>query len=97
MTDKYTTKIIENKDKFTIFYSDWCGYSSSAIELLKKNDKPFKGYKIDKINGGIRVLTKCLSDSKEITSFNENHKTRPVIFYDGKYIGGYTELTKYLG
>ena len=92
MTDKYTTKILENNDIFIIFYSDWCGYCSKSIDLLKKNNMAFKGYKIDKIKGGIKTLLVNLTKSKAITGLNEDHKTRPIIFRNGKYIGGYHEL-----
>lgn len=92
MTDKYTAKILENNDIFVIFYSDWCGYCSKSIDFLKKHDMAFKGYKIDKIKGGIRTLLQNLEKSKELTNFNENHKTRPIIFRNGKYIGGYNDL-----
>lgn len=90
--DKYTKKIMSNKDIYTVFYSDWCGYSKSALELLKKNKLLYKGYKIDKIEGQMEELLKKLKDTKHLTKFDESHKTRPIVFYNGEFIGGFQEL-----
>jgi glutaredoxin len=83
---------MSNKNIYTIFYSEWCGYSKSALELLKKNNLPFKGYKIDKINGQIGELLEQLKNTKHLTNFDESHTTRPIIFYDSKFIGGFDQL-----
>jgi glutaredoxin len=90
--DECTEKIMSNKDIYTVFYSDWCGYSKSALELLKKNKLPYKGYKIDKIDGQLDGLLDKLKNTKNLTKFEEFHKTRPVIFYNGEFIGGFQEL-----
>lgn len=99
MCDKYNNKILLNKKNnlFIIFYSPWCKYSTDAIQLLHNNNKSYKGYNIDKIKGGIGELLFCLSDKSNITYYNKNHKTRPIIFYKGKFIGGYDNLKNYLG
>jgi len=88
--DKIIKAILKNKDKYVIFYSDWCGYSMKAIELLKDNKLPFCGYKIDKI--GMDKLLNSLIKNKVKVKFDEKHKTRPIIFKYGKFLGGYTEL-----
>ncbi|MBA42716.1 MAG: hypothetical protein CMF62_01760 [Magnetococcales bacterium] len=97
--DKFTRKIQENKGLYTIFYSEWCTYSIKALELLKTKNISFKGYKIDKINGSIQELLSKLINTRNITGYNPNHKTRPLIFYnDGNkinFIGGYTDLVKH--
>jgi len=92
MVDKYTSKIIANDDKFIIFYSEWCRYSMEAIKLLKTYKLPFKGYKIENIKGGIQVILASFNKNSTILDFPCTHNTRPVIFYKGKYIGGYTQL-----
>ena len=94
--DKYTSKIINNKKTFIIFYSDWCGYSQNALKLFKKKKIKFKGYKIDKIKGNIKKLIELLTETKASTNFNCDHSTRPIIFYNGKFIGGYNELVKFI-
>jgi len=96
MSDKFSRKVLENNDKFIIFYSDWCRFSMDAIELLKKSGKPFKGYKIDNIRGGIDRVLASFNNNKEKLEFDTTHKTRPIIFYKGRFIGGFSELKNYL-
>lgn len=98
MCDKYNRKIQQYKDinLIIIFYSEGCYYCDSAMELLKTQNIPFKGYKIDKINGGLSELISCLLYHKEMTHFNENHTTKPIIFFRGNFIGGYTDLVTFL-
>lgn len=94
--DKITSKIMENDDYFVIFYNDWCGFSMNAIELLKEHNCSFKGYNIDKICGKMDSLLISLLRTKKITNYDPKHKTRPIIFHKGKFVGGYTELQIYL-
>lgn len=94
--DKFTKKILKNEGIWTVFYSDWCGYSKRALEYMKRNEIPFKGYKIDKINGGMDRLLKCLGDTCDITGFDTSHRTRPIIFNNGKFVGGYTEMVAFI-
>jgi glutaredoxin len=95
MLDKYNKKIqtYNNQDIYIIFYSPWCQYSKSAIQLLEDENKSFKGYDIDNFNGGLDTLLYYLNLNKELTNFNPSHKTRPIIFYKGKFIGGFSELS----
>lgn len=94
MSDKFSRKVLENSDKFIIFYSDWCRFSMDAIELLKKSGKPFKGYKIDGIKGGMDRILASFNNNKDKLEFDTTHRTRPIVFYKGKFIGGFTELKK---
>ena len=57
---------------------------------MKEEKKSFKGYKIDKIK--MNKLLDYLRETKEKTNFNVNHKTRPIIFKKGLFIGGYDDL-----
>ena len=92
--DKYNKKILHYKDKnlFLIFYSMSCGFSVNAINLLKEKNVSFKGYDIDKIKGGIDKILYYFNQHKNITGFSESHKTKPIIFYKGKFVGGYSDL-----
>jgi len=96
--DKYNKKILQykNDDVFIIFYSEWCQYCQKTIELFDKKKLSYKAYDIDKIEGDIEVLLKYLKKWSSITQFNKTHKTRPIIFYKGKFVGGYDDLTKKL-
>jgi glutaredoxin len=91
-------KIIENicsdkySDYYIILYSSWCGYSQNAIQLLNDKNVKFKGYIIENIDGDMSKLLKILNKNKDKIDFNSNHTTRPIIFYNKKFIGGYSEL-----
>ena len=88
--NKITKKIEKNSNIITIFYSKWCAYSIKALELLEKKKIAYKGYIIDKY--GIDTVLELLAEDKEKLKFNIEHKTRPIIFYKSKFIGGYTDL-----
>ncbi|QKF94114.1 glutaredoxin [Fadolivirus algeromassiliense] len=96
--DKYNKKIdlYKNNDIYIIFYSPTCKYSLNAIDLLKYKNKSFKGYDVNKIKGGFYKLLDYLSLWKENTGYIDSHKTKPIIFHKGKFIGGFTELKVYL-
>lgn len=98
MYDKYNKKILDYKDKniFVIFYSPQCKFCIDAINLLKQNKLSFKCYNIDNMKGTMDILLHFLNQQKDITHFNEQHKTKPIIFYKGKFIGGFTDLIAYL-
>jgi glutaredoxin len=84
-------KIIKNTDvDFILFYSEWCKYSMNAIKKLKTEGKKFKAYKIEKI--GMNKLLNNLVKIKDKIFFNEKHKTRPIIFKNSKFIGGFDSL-----
>lgn len=84
------------KDTYIIFFDYGCYYSESALKLLREKGKKYKGYEISKISGGLSKLINKLSKNKETINFNLNHKTKPIIFYNNKFIGGYSELVNML-
>lgn len=94
---KIIKKIIDNYGKFIIFYSPWCPYSINAIKLIDSKTSKYKAYEIDEEKGlGLAyILKNCISNA-ELLQFDCNHKTRPLIFYKKKFIGGYTELVEFL-
>lgn len=89
-------KIMENSDKFVIFYTPNCVYSVNALNLLREANVGYKGYDINNINGGISRLLKTFNDFSDEIQFNPQHRTRPIVFYQGKYLGGYQELNDFL-
>ena len=91
-----TTKVLENIDKYIIFYSKWCKYSMDALNLLKKKKVSYKSYDIDKIEGNLEYLLEDFKKNKNKIDFDITHRTRPVIFKYGKFIGGFTDLQKIL-
>lgn len=96
--DKYNKKInfYKNYDIYVIFYSPKCKYSVNALDLLKHKNKSFKGYNVDRIPGGFGKLLNYLNNNRQMTNFLETHKTKPIIFHRGKFVGGFIELKSYL-
>jgi glutaredoxin-related protein len=86
-------KIIKN-NPCVILYSSWCGYSRKALELLKQAKRSAKKIEIEDIQGSMDDIRNRLS--KESFQFPRNYSTRPMIFMNGKFIGGYDKLSKHL-
>lgn len=89
MEKKILKAINSNTDTYIIFFSYSCGYSVNALNLLKKSKLKFKGYDIDKICSLSELLNILISSNID---FDKHHRTKPIVFYNGKFIGGYTEL-----
>ena len=64
--------------------------------MLKDNNLPYKGYQIEKITGGINKLLDKLTITKDLTGYDTNHMTMPIIFHKGRFIGGSSELKSYI-
>lgn len=96
--NKIISKIVEaDPNTFVIFYTRDCPYCRNALELLNKTNAPYKGYDINQIDGGMHKLLTVLNQNSQLISFNRNHKTKPLVFINGRFLGGYTELARYLG
>lgn len=96
--DKFSKKVLlyKNKDIYIVFYSKSCPFCVKAIDLLKDKDLAYKKYNLDKIRGGLQRVLEELSKNKDRTEFDPDHKTKPIIFHKGKFVGGYTELANSL-
>lgn len=81
---------------FIIFFSDDCQYCLRALNILKNNNLRFKSYDINKINGGMQYLLQVLSRHSREINFNPYHQTKPLIFLNGKFLGGMDDLIRYL-
>ncbi len=86
---------IKKNDNYVIFYSKWCHWSMEAVNLLKANKVKCKGYIIDDIDGGLPFVLSRLSKNKYEFKFLKSHKTRPIVFKNGKFIGGHDALVKH--
>ena len=87
-------QVIKTPNTYIIFYSTYCGYSTNAVELLKSSKSQYNGYIIEDLKGGMHGLLRDLSKTSEFTGYRDSHTTRPIIFYNGKFIGGCSELKK---
>jgi glutaredoxin len=92
MDQKILDKITQNPNCYIIFYSQWCTYSLRALDLLRSNNVCYKGYLIESIKGDMPYLLSVFKSNTDKLNYDNNHNTRPIIFYDSKYIGGYSEL-----
>jgi glutaredoxin len=41
-------------------------------------------------------LLKVLNKNANLINFDKNHRTKPIIFYNGKFIGGFQQLNEKL-
>jgi glutaredoxin len=90
--NKITEKIINNSNKYIVFYTTTCIYCINTLKLLRRYKLPYKAYDIDKMKGGMEKLLSQLRKGKDLTGYNIKHITRPIIFKYGKFLGGYTDL-----
>uniref|UniRef100_A0A6C0C9C9 Glutaredoxin domain-containing protein n=1 Tax=viral metagenome TaxID=1070528 RepID=A0A6C0C9C9_9ZZZZ len=91
-------KILDaDSDTFVMFYVTECPYCQRALKLLRDSNVKYKGYIIDKIPGGMPELLKTLTTYKDIVQFNDMHHTKPIIFYNNRFLGGADDLSRYLG
>lgn len=90
----YIDKIITAPvNTFVIFYVPTCPFSRRALDLLRHKNLPYKGYDINTI-GGMPKLLAALHAHADLVEFNKAHKTKPIIFVNGKFVGGCNELVK---
>lgn len=87
-------KIQKYNDRYVVFYDKGCPYSERAIELLK--DVPHRAYEITSFADKLSTLIDYFKYTATKTGFDISHKTKPIVFYQGKFIGGFTELQKHL-
>ncbi len=65
-----------------VYTGAYCGYCNAAKKLLQTANVPFEEISLD----DKPELRQKLSEE------NGNYRTIPMIFIDGKFIGGYTDL-----
>lgn len=81
-------------DTYIIFYSPGCYYSDLALGLLRKSKVKYKGYVIEKIPNveNLQQMLTVFERNSPLVGFDPGHKTKPIIFFNGQFLGGYTEL-----
>ena len=95
--NKVMNKIINSDpDTYIIFYDPDCKYCMNSIYLFRDNAVAYKGYQIHKIPGGLKTLLNIFKCNSEELEFNNYHTTKPLIFHNGKFVGGYDELKEYM-
>lgn len=67
-----------------VYTTEFCGFCHQAKNLLQSLKLPFEEIKLDD-KPELR---------RQLSNENQGYRTVPMIFIDGTFIGGYTELTK---
>ena len=93
--EKILDKINVNNDTFLIFGLSTCKYCKNALEYLKTNSLQFKYYEVDKYYEIFIPILNKLAELNNKLNIDPLHRTFPVIFYNKKFLGGYTDLIKY--
>ena len=70
---------------YTIFGKDNCQYCTKAKIAIQQNNKPYKVFAV-----GIDLTV------NEFKEQYPNAKSLPVVLYDDRYIGGYSQLLDHL-
>ena len=82
---------------FVIFFAYGCQYCNAALQLLREMNLNYKGYDISKIPGGLPTLLSIFRNNANTINYDVNHQTKPIIFLNGQFIGGYRELSNIVG
>ena len=87
---KYVDKIIKYKDDdlYVVFYSSTCGYSIKLLDYFKRNKINFKGYDVNVKPGRFGDLLADLNANVDRIGFDPGHRTKPIVFHKGHFIGG---------
>ncbi len=89
--DKLYNKI-NNKSWFVVFGLSTCIFCKKTIELLESKNIKYKYYLIDDFYNLFFKVFINMANTYPHLNINSTHKTVPVIFYENKFIGGYTSL-----
>ncbi len=93
---KLYKKINNDNDVFIIFGLSYCGYCKNAINYLKSKNLNYKLYNIDNDYDIFFNLIKLVNKIDSTLNINPNHKTFPMIFLKKNFIGGYSDLIKFI-
>lgn len=86
------------KKGFTIYQTPTCPYCQKAVQVLNRlaNQVPVKNIILEDIDGNLPATLNYFNKNGTKYSFNHDHKTRPLIFFNGKFIGGLQELMRFI-
>ena len=93
-SDQIIKKIYTNPNTFLVFGIESCKYCKNSIQILTEKNLPFKYYSLDKYYDFFLNILERITNLDIELNIDPNHKTFPIIFYNGKYVGGSDKLKK---
>lgn len=87
-------KINTNTNTYLIFGLSTCGYCKKTLAYMKEKNLQYKYYEMDKYYEFFIPILEKLIKLNPLLQINPEHRTFPVIFYNKKFIGGYSDLIK---
>lgn len=87
-------KINTNNNTYLIFGISTCGYCKKTLTYMEEHKLQYKYYIMDNYYEiFVPILHKLINLNSNL-KINPEHRTFPVIFYNKKFIGGYSDLIK---
>ena len=87
-------KINTNPNIYLIFGISTCNFCKKTLVYMKEKNLQYKYYEIDKYYEIFIAILEKLIKLNPSLQINPEHRTFPVIFYNKKFIGGYSDLIK---
>lgn len=91
--------ITTTTNKFVVFHLPNCPWCQRALTLLQSKQKNIRSFRIgQELMPDLQTLLASLqrlSAAGEI-DFDTAHRTVPIVFYNGEFIGGYNRLAEML-
>lgn len=72
---------------WTVYGANWCGFCRRAKKMLEQKGVEMVYHDVDKMEG---VDKNGVKD--KLAHLSNNQRTIPIIFKDGNFVGGFTEL-----
>jgi len=70
--------------KYSVYGEEWCGFTQRAQALLRERQLPYQYSNL----GDERA--------KFAQRYADGHRTMPIVFHKGQFIGGFEQLKNYL-
>lgn len=83
---------------FTIYQSPSCSYCRKALMQIKtlsaEHNIPYRNIDLNYVSGDLPSVLEYFKNHSKQYKFRQDHKTRPIIFLNGRFVGGAFELSK---
>ena len=88
------------KQGFTIYQSPFCPYCQESLEILqtlnRQHQISLKNVNLDEVEGGKSRVVHFFKANADKYGYDKNHDTRPIIFFNRRFIGGNSDLKRFL-